>query len=216
MRTVCQCNIAVIPHLKDGTNKITFCASGLALASAGPNMGQAEAHLIEGRMGDKQITLELAAPRKEKAARVYAAAWQASGCPPKENVKYQIEYSVDGGKTWKHIVKDWQIIRRPYEPDDFWSQSFCWGEAALDDVAGPVRVRFSNDGGITYRKVEAHLAYKVSKQGPVEVTFAWQDGSGETRKASHVFAGKPGEEDSSWSFDAGQKVETLWVEYSAR
>ncbi len=217
MRTACHCNVAVIPRLKDGANKVTFHASGLGVISAGPNKGQAEAHLVEGKMGDKQITLELAAPRNEKAVRVYAAAWVASGCPPKSEVKYQIEYSTDGGKSWKSVVKDWQVVRRPYEPDDFWSQSFCWGEAALDDVQGPVRVRFSNDGNIAYRKVEAHLAYKVSNQGPVEVTFAWTEGGGgEAKKASRVFPGKPGEEDSSWIIETGQKAETVWVEYAAK
>ena len=43
-------------------------------------------------------------------------------------MKYQIEYSTDGGKAWRPVVKDWQVVRREPDPKDFWSQSFSWGE----------------------------------------------------------------------------------------
>jgi hypothetical protein len=212
VRTVCQANVATIPHLHDGANKITFESSGLAQASAGPAWGQAEAHVVEGKMGSKAVTLELAAPRGEKAVRVYAASWQSSGAPPAP-VKYQIEYSTDGGKSWASVVKDWQVTRREPEPPDFWSQSFAWGEAELKGVAGPVRVRFRNDGGKPYRKVEAHLAYRVSDPSPTTVRFGWTDASGKVRTAEHVYPAG-GAADASWSVDAGQKVATQWVEFA--
>jgi hypothetical protein len=148
--------------------------------------------------------------------RVYAASWQASGNPPGA-VKYQIEYSVDAGKTWGTVVKDWQIVRREPEPGDFWSQSFAWGEAELPplpEVAGPVRVRFRNDGKKGYRKVEAHLAYRVSRPSGTTVRFAWTNG-GAIRTSEHVYPAGSGR-DAAWSFDAGEKVATQWVEYSAK
>jgi hypothetical protein len=210
--TVCQANVAIIPRLHDGVNKVTFENSGLALTSAGPALGQAEAHVVEGKIGSKAVTLELAAPRGEKAMRVYAASWQSSGAPPAP-VKYQIEYSTDGGATWGNVVKDWQVTRREPEPADFWSQSFAWGEAELKGVAGPVRVRFRNDGGKTYRKVEAHLAYRVSDPSPTTVRFGWTDAGGQVRTAEHVYPAGGGS-DASWSLDAGQKVATQWVEFA--
>ena len=213
IRTVCQCNVAILPRLHDGMNKVAFEAGGLAYASAGPTRGQAEAHLVDGKIGSNTATLELEAPRGEKAVRVYAASWQSSGAPPAP-VKYQIEYSTDGGKTWSAVVKDWQVVRRQPEPADFWSQSFAWGDAELKDVTGPVRVRFRNDGGKPYRKVEAHLAYAVSKPSATEVRFAWKDASGEIRMAEHSYLN--GKEDSTWSFDAGKKVETQWVEFAVK
>src|SRR5205807_1251197 len=107
---------------------------------------------------------------------------------------YQIEYATDG-KTWRPVVKDWQIVRRAPEPDDFWSQSFTYGDVELPagTPAGPVRVRYRNDGGKSYRKVEAYVAYEVAKPSPVEVTFAWTEGDGggnnALKTASHVCSG---------------------------
>jgi hypothetical protein len=212
-RTVCQTNVATIPHLHDGVNRITFAASGMGLVSAGPTKQQAEAHQVGGQLQAGEATLELSPPRGAKAARIYAASWQASGNPPSAS-KYRIEYSADGGKSWRDVVKDWSIVRREPEPKDFWSQSFCWGEAAVE-VSGPVRVRFTNSQKRSYRKVEAHLAYEVAEPSPTTVTFAWREGNGPLKTASHVYAAKGGD-DASWTFDAGREVKTFWVEYSAK
>ena len=170
-------------------------------------------HLV-GKLGSNTVTLELAAPRKEKAVRLHAASWQASGCPPIP-CKYQIECSTDGEKTWQPVVKDWMVQRRDPEPGDFWSQSLCWGDAPLPDCEGPVRVRFRNDGGRSYLKVEAHLVYRVQNQGATEVTFGWKEG-GALKTASHTFPPAPGQEDTSWTITAGQAVEIQWVQYEAK
>ena len=217
-RTVCQCNVATIPRLQDGENKVTFLASGRGLTSAGPTLPQAQAHVVDGAMNSKAVTLELASPRGERPAHVYAAAWVASGSPPDPAIKFQIEFSTDAGNTWSPVVKDWQIVRRQPEPPDFWSQSFCWGDVALPKgTKGPVRVRFRNDGGRNYRKVEAHLAYEVAKPSPTNVTFAWTEGgAGTVKTASKTFAQKPGTEDKGWTIGAGKNVATKWVEYATK
>ncbi len=216
IQTICQTNVAVIPHLHDGMNQITFAQSNQGLISAGPTLPQAEAHVVDGKMGSPSVTLELTAPRGEKAVKLYAASWQSSGAPPRPEVKYQIDFSADAGQTWKPVVKDWQILRRQPEPTDYWSQSFTWGDIALPEIAGPVRVRFTNSGGKTYRKVEAHLAYANSQPSPTQVTFSWKDSTGQSKTAAHTYAAPNAGEDASWSFDAGQKVETQWVEYSVK
>ena len=216
IRTVCQCNVATIPRLHDGENKITFLNGGRAVLSAGPNKDQAMAHLVDGKLGSPSVTLELATPRKEQAVHIYASSWQSSSAPPQPG-KYQIEFSADAGKSWQPIVKDWQITRREPEPKDFWSQSMCYGDAVLPaGTTGPVRVRFTNEGKRPYIKVEAHLVYQPATSGATEVTFGWKEGGAEVKTASHIFAAATGKEDTSWSVPTGQKVETLWVKYSAK
>jgi hypothetical protein len=218
-RTVCQANVAIIPRLHDGTNHVTFLAGGNALASAGPNRDQAAPHVVEGKMDSPKVTLELKAPRGEKAVKVYAAGWVASGAPPSPEVAYAIDVSTDGGKTWTPVVKDWRVIRREPEPSDFWSQCFCWGEADLPagGTTTPVRVRFRNDGGKAYRKVEAHLAYTVANPSATRVTFAWAETGGGARKtAAHTYPARPGVEDPSWALEAGRGVKTVWVEAAAQ
>jgi hypothetical protein len=215
-RTVCQANVATIPRLRDGRNRVSFFASGRAVASAGPNVPQVKAHVVDGAIGSKAVTLELAPPRRARVVRLHAAAWVASGSPPSPDVSYEIEFSTNGGKTWATVVEGWKVLRRPPEPADFWSQSFCWGETEVSKRTGPVRVRFTNNGGKSYRAAEAHLVYEVQNPTPATVTFAWRQGSGgEVKTASHEYPAIPTVEDGSWHVEAGKDVQTVWVETKA-
>jgi hypothetical protein len=208
--TVCQANPALMPRLQDGGSTVSFESSGSALISAGPNVPQAQAHVVEGRFGTPRVTLQLAAPRGEPVVAVHAAAHVQSGNPPRPDVKYQIEASTDGGKTWQPVVRDWRVERRGDEPADFWSQSMCWGSLRFaTPVTGPVRVRFSNDGGRSYARCEAHLVYRPVRQDRTRVTFAWSDNSG-ARQASHVFESQAKE---TWPVPTGAQVQTRWVEF---
>jgi len=213
IRTICQCGQTVIPRVKAGKNTVTYESSGRAVVSAGPNLAQARAHLVDGAMGSPAVTLELAAPRGAKAVAVYGACRAQSGAPPKPS-KYSIDGSADGGRTWKPVLKDWQVVRRDPEPADWWSQTFPAGDAALPGVTGPVRVRFANTGRRNYMRAEAHLVYAVRNASPLTVTFAWREG-GRTKTASHTYAAsEPGKADGSFTFQAGEKPATLWVEYA--
>jgi hypothetical protein len=211
IRTVCQANAATMPRLKDGGSTVTFAAGGHALVSAGPTLPQAKAHVIDGAFGTPRVTLEVSTPRKEAAVAVYAAAHMRSSSPPDPKVKYQVEYSTDGGKSWRPLVQDWSVNRQGDEPRDFWSQSFCWGEVHFPggNPVSTVRVRFRNDGGKTFARAEVHLAYAVPKADPTAVTFAWTDDAGD-HLAGTVFLGKPGE--MPWTVPTGKGVRTKWVE----
>jgi hypothetical protein len=210
--TICQANPAVMPRLNDGSSKVQFAASGRAVVSAGPSLPHAQAHVVEGRFGSPKVTLELAAPRGEGVLAVYAAGHIFSSNPPSPRVKYRIDVSTDGGKTWQTVVKDWLITRRGEEPKDFWSQSLCWGALTLDRPAtGPVRVRFGNDGGKAYARCEAHLVYQPKRSDDTRVTFAWTDDRGD-REASHTFAG--GAKTAAWTVQMGKNVQTRWVEFA--
>jgi hypothetical protein len=210
MVTVCQANAAILPRLKDNGSRVEFAASGRGIVSAGPNLRQAEAHVIAGKFDSPTVTLQLATPRGEPATALYAAAHVRSSNPPSPDVAYHIEMSLDQGRTWRPVVDDWRITRRGEEPPDFWSQSFCYGSAALEGITGPVQVRFRNDGGKPYARAEMHLVYRLPRTDATRVTFGWSDDAG-PHTESHTFSGK---ETDPWQISTAAKVHTSWVEYA--
>jgi len=210
IRTVCQANVAVLPRLKDNDCTVKYAAGGLALVSAGPGKTQAAGHIVAGGFDSPSVTLQLASPRKEPVRAIYAAAHVASGNPPSAQIKYQIEFSTDGGSNWEPLVKDWQIHRQGEEPRDFWSQSLCYGATNLvESRTGPILVRFRNDGGKKYLRAEAHLAYETANNDPVQVTFAWNDSRGD-HTAIHRFAKGA----ADWKLETFSQVQTKWVEFA--
>jgi len=211
--TVCQANSSIIPRLTDNGSVIQFQSSGLALESAGPNIAQAAQHIVDGKFDSPHVTLQLAAPRNATLAQVYAATHVASSNPPSPEFTYRIEYSIDGGKSWSDMVHDWRITRQGEEPADFWSQSFCWGSAALPETARDVQVRFRNDGGKRNMRCETHVAYRLPSEDATRVTFHWQDQAG-LHTQSQTFAPGAQETNPQWKLATGTGVETLWVEYS--
>lgn len=209
--TVCQANPSIMPRLKDNGSEVRFEASGQAIVSAGPNLKQAEAHLVEGKFDSPRVTLELSAPRGERLLEIHTAAHVRSGNPPRPDIKYQIDASTDDGKTWKPVVKDWVVPRRGDEPKDFWSQSLCWGSLTLgEEKTSKIRVRFGNSGGKSYARCEAHLVYRTAEKDGTRVTFAWTDQKGEHRD-SHTFTAK---EKAPWTVPTGSDTRTRWVEFN--
>jgi hypothetical protein len=211
--TVCQANSSIIPRLADSGSRVEFEASGRAIASAGPNVAQAETHLVAGEFDSPRVTLEIATPRNSPVVAVHAAAHVASSNPPSPEISYRVDYSTDKGTSWQSLVSDWRITRQGQEPADFWSQSFCWGSTELSGLQQPIQVRFQNNGGKRYRRAEVHVLYRVPKQDGTRVTFHWQDDTG-VHTASPDFA--PDESDSTaddWQLPTGKDVKTLWVEY---
>jgi hypothetical protein len=199
-----------MPRLTDGGSTVTFAASGRSLVSAGPTLAQSKAHVVEGAFGTPRVTLELATPRGEPVVAIYATAHLASSNPPDPKVKYQVEWSADGGKSWAPLVKDWTVNRQGDEPKDFWSQSFCWGSQEVEkpDVSR-VRVRFRNDGGKAVMRAELHLAYRVETRDVTEVGFGWTDDAG-THVERRPMAGAADE--NPWTVTTGKNVTTKWVE----
>jgi hypothetical protein len=206
--TVCQANPATMPHLEHGANRVVFAASNRAVMSVGPQVERVSPHVVEGELNAPRVTLEVASPRGEPVQAIHAAGHVFSSNPPDPRIAYHIECSTDGGRSWWPMVANWRIERRGDEPRDFWSQSFCWGSAQRKNAAeGPVRVRFRNDGGKRYARVEAHLVYNTGAADPTRVTFAWTDDQG-PREASHTFT-----DGGSWDLEVGRDVVTRWVEF---
>jgi hypothetical protein len=210
MTTVCQANTTIIPHLKDGGSAVRFEASNRAVVSAGPTVEQAKTHVIAGGFGTPEVTLELATPRGESVVAVHAAAQMASRNPPRPEVRYHIDYSLDGGRTWQPVVKDWAIPRRGDEPKDFWSHSFCYGSADVPATdASSVRVRFRNSGGVPCQRAEVHLVYRTKSGDDTKVTFDWSDDAGAHRESHDFGAGMT----TDWAIKTGRNVQTRWVEF---
>jgi hypothetical protein len=211
--TVCQASGSTMPRLKDNGSRVEFRASGRAVVSAGPNLPQAQAHLVAGKFGSPSVTLEIATPRGESALAIHAAAHVLSGSPPDPSVRYQIEVSPDGGRTWTPVVKDWTIPRQGDEPNDYWSQSFCWGSAELSrETTSRVQVRFTNRGGKAYARCEAHLVYRTATTDATRVTFDWVDANG-SHRVSHDFAAAEPKGPAFWDVPTGPHVRTRWVEF---
>jgi hypothetical protein len=210
--TVCQTNIGILPRLKDQGTEIIYAASNQALVSAGPFVKHAARHIVDGAFGQRSVTLELGSPHGEPLRKLYAATHVASSNPPDPNVKYQIEYSLDGGKRWELLVKDWIIPRVGEQPSDFWSQSFCWGDVDVKGEPKQARVRFRNDGGKSNLRAELHAAYEVPKQDRLRVTYAWSDAVADDQTASHVF--EASDKPQSWRIPTAKAVVTRWVEMS--
>jgi len=208
--TVCQSSSSVIPRLKDDGSVVNFAASNQSVVSAGPNLPQAESAVIDGKFGSPTVTLELKSPRGEKPVGIHAAAHVASGNPPRAEVKYQIDMSQDGGKTWQPIIKDWTINQQGEQPADFWSQSIHAGSKALTGD-GPVQVRFSNSHKRTILRGEAHLVYQTKPVDRTKVTFAWTEDGG-AKQASHTFTSG---DSTAWKLPTGKNVQTRWVEFEA-
>jgi hypothetical protein len=209
IRTACQAAISVLPRLKDDGTQLHYEASRRAVVSAGPNLPQAKPHIISGGFGTPQVTLEIAAPHREQALEIYAAAHIASGNPPDPAIKYQIEYSVDDGQTWLPVVKDWTIPRRADEPADFWSQSLCYGSTEIEGATSRVLVRFRNSGGRSYLRAEAHLVYRTSPPDAAKVTYSWTDSAGDHATSHSIPRAKTSDE---WPLETTKNVKTHWVE----
>ena len=208
--TICQANPSMFPRLKDHESTIEFESTGLGIVSVGPQRPQAQAHLVDGAFDTPRATLELSPPRSRFARKLYAAAHVASSNPPDPEIRYQIDYSVDHGSTWNSVVKDWQIVRQGVEPEDFWSQSFCYGDIALPTtVRTPIQIRFRNNGGKRYLRCEAHLGYEVESDDDCRVTFSWSEEGQENQTASKTFSKT---QNNKWNIDTGQNVEMKWVE----
>ena len=211
--TVCQANPAVFPRLTDNGSTVSYAANGMALRSIGPERPHAASAIVDGAFDSPCVVLEFPAVHAGTPRQLYAAAHVASSNPPDSDIRYDIDWSANGGGAWQPVVEDWHIIRRDGEPDDFWSQSFCYGDISLPDATrGPIRVRFRNDGGKRFLRAETHLAYALADQNPCQVTFCWSDSSGERRTSSRTFSQSAPD---PWQIDTSDDVRMHWIEFVA-
>ncbi|MEW4487985.1 hypothetical protein AB1L42_07865 [Thalassoglobus sp. JC818] len=211
IRTVCQANPNLFPRLKENGTNVTFEASHIATVSAGPAVDLASKHRLDNGDNPSVQILQLAAPRNEPVTHLYAAAHIASGNPPDPTVEYALHYSTDLGETWQPIVENWKIERSSEEPQDFWSQSFCYGDISLSPPhSGPVQFRSSNSKGKPILRFEAHLDYQIEHPDACRVTFEWEEEEGTQRTEQNTFS--PGQK-SAWEIETGSRVQMHSVKF---
>lgn len=206
--TVCQANPAVMPQLTDQNARVSLGIGRRAVVSAGPELDLARAHVVDGAFGSPKVTLRLATPRREPIREVYAAAHVHSGNPPDPRIEYHLEYSTDEGRTWQPLPNFGALHRHAPEPGDFWSQSLCWGFAAVAGGPTAVQVRFRNTGGKRYARAEVHAVYQTPPADPLRIAFGWADGNGTPRQWEAVLRGQ----EATWTVPTTTGTRTRWVE----
>ena len=208
--TVCQANPALFPRLKEHGSHVDYEASGVAITSVGPRRPHALQHVVDGDFDTPQVTLELSPSGGRPVSRIHAAAHIASSNPPDPEIRYQIEYSTNQGSSWRPVVKDWKIVRQGNEPDDFWSQSFCYGNVGIATHSKrPIQVRFYNNGGKRYLRCEAHLEYQLRSSDACQVTFSWSEQDNSDCSATQTFQST---ENGRWFIETGEDIQMKSVE----
>ncbi len=202
MRTVTQIGRGVFPRLKDGGTKITYEASGQSVIDGGPSQYLAERYRRKDLEKDGCRVYQIKAPGLIR---------HASGVVRVESVgPWSVEFSLDGGKTWKTGVKGVKC-GGPEKEWDGGKAGYIWAEMDFpkNSSANDVLIRF---GKGTILQAQVFATYQRKNDSPLKVTYGWTEG-GKVRRASHEI--KAGAAADSWTIPTGQKVETKWVTFAA-
>ncbi len=205
MRTVTQVGRGVFPRLKDGGTKITYEASGQSVIHGGPSQYLAKRYRRKDLEQKGYRVYEIKAPGPVRFA---SGVLRASG---PDRGPWSVEFSVDGGRTWKAGVKDVKLKEGQSE----WGNghhAYAWAEMAFpqDKDAKAVLVRFGK-GNILHCQVFA--TYESKDDSPLRVTYGWTE-DGKAKESSHTVAS--GKQADSWTVPTGKNVKTRWVRFEAK
>ena len=211
--TRCMANGYVMPQLKPKGTHVTFNASGLATTTLGPQAKAIRKNLVDGGLDKPSFTLRLRTPHGERIKSVCFAVRSPSGSPPRPELAYKAEYSVDG-KQWKVLRDDWRIVAPvPFAAPDTWSQSFFYGSRDITaDGASEVLVRIGNNGGKPYQMGQFSLLYATPNAAGTKVTYCW-DEAGQEKTAEYIYPAAA-TMDRSWAITTGGAPKMKWVEMS--
>ena len=209
--TCCMANGYVMPWLKANGSQVTFNASGLAVETIGPQFESIRQNIVDGALDKDTFVVKMKTPHGEKVKSVSWATRSFTGCPPRPELAFKAEYSVDG-KEWKVLRDDWHITPPPpYDPPDTWSQSFFFGTKDIaSDGANEVRVRISNNKGKGYLMGQFSLVYETKNTAQTKVTYCW-DEAGKEKTEFHVYPASA-KMDTSWKIKTGVDPKLKWVE----
>ena len=212
--TRCMANGYVMPWLKADGTKVTFNASGLAVKTIGPQAESIRKNITDGGLDKDTFTVKLKTPHGEKIKTVYWATRSFTGCPPKPDLAFKAEYSVDG-KEWKVLLDNWRVNPpAPYAPPDTWSQSFFYGSKDVVGAdAGEVSIRISNSKGKAYQMGQFSVVYETKNKGKTHVKYCW-DEAGHEKTAEHLYAAGAAK-DATWTIPTGKDPKVKWVEMAA-
>ncbi len=204
IRTVTQVGRGVFPRLKDGGTTVTYQASGESVIHGGPSQQLAEQFRRKDLEKDGYRVYQIKA-----AGAIRRAAGVARVNGPKGSA-WSVEFSLDGGKTWKPGTKDLQVAG----DGNLWEDgqaAYTWAEMDFPkNRAKEVLIRFGQ-GSILHCQVFATYASKNTSA--MEVTYGWQEGDA-AQEDTHTI--KKGKASDAWTVPTGQGVKTRWVRFRAR
>ncbi len=205
LRTVVQVARGVVPRLKDGGTKITYEASGQGVIQGGPSQYLADPL----RRNDLETpgfrVMEIKAPGPIRFA---SGMLRASG--PKRG-PWSVEFSLDGGKTWKAGLKNLTLEKG----ESGWGgghHAYAWADMSFpaNKTARSVLVKVGN-GNISH--AEAYATYAEPDNSPLDVTFTWTEG-GKVKHAMHEIAA--GKHKDTWIVPTGKNAETRSIRFEAK
>jgi len=203
LRTVTQISRAVFPRLKDGGTTVTYEASGQSPIHGGPSQYLAEPLRRKDLESDGVRVYEICTPGPVRwASGVLRASGPGLG-------PWSVEFSLDGGKTWRAGVKDVTLK----EGDSEWGggrHAYAWAEMAFPDNASrSVLVRLGK-GNLYHCQIFA--TYESPNTSSLEVTYGWLE-NGRKRQDTHRIP--VGQTRDTWTIPTGQGVQGQWVRFAA-
>ena len=203
MRTVTQVGRGVFPRLRDGGTTITYQASGQSVIHGGPSQYLAERFRRKDLETDGARVYAIEAPGPIRHASGVA---RVNG--PKGRV-WSVDFSTDGGKTWRAGADDLQVTG----DGKLWEDgraAYAWAQMDFPtSQAKGVLIRFGK-GTILHCQVFA--TYQTRNTTALTVTYGWTE-NGRTRQDSHSIAA--GKRSDTWTVNTGRKVKTQWVRFAA-
>jgi hypothetical protein len=201
--TVTQISRAVFPRLKDGGTTVTYQGSSQGAIHGGPSQYLAEPLRRKDLETDGVRVYQVVAPGPIRSATGVLRA-SGPGLGP-----WSVEFSVDGGKTWKSGVKDVTLKEGASE----WGNgkhAYAWSEMTFPDNQGKDVLIRMGKGHLYHCQVFA--TYQANNSSPLVVTYGWQEGSRPRTNTHSVALGK---EADTWAIPTGQDIKAQWVKFSA-
>jgi hypothetical protein len=205
LRTVVQVGRGVVPRLKDGGTKITYQAGGQGVIQGGPSQYLADSLRRKDLESEGLRVMEIKAP-----ATVLSASGMLRASGP-DRGPWSVEFSLDGGKTWKAGLKNLTLEKG----ESGWGgghHAYAWADMQFPDNqdAKSVLVRVGK-GNISH--AEVYATYKQPDNSALEVTYNWTEG-GQAKQDTHIVAA--GKQSDTWTVPTGRNVKMKSVGFAAR
>ncbi len=204
VRTVTQVGRGVFPRLTESGCKITYEASGQHAIHGGPSQDLAERFRRKDLEKDGYRVYGI---RGKGPIRHAAGVVRVDG---PADARWSVEFSVDGGKTWRTGVKD----VRTGGPGKQWEDGkagYIWAQMDFaSNKSDEVLIRFGK-GNILHAQVFA--ACETKNTSPLTVTYGWIEGDKAKEHTHQIAAGKAAD---TWTVPTGKGVHTKWVRFEVK
>ncbi|MBN1807421.1 MAG: hypothetical protein JW909_00005 [Planctomycetes bacterium] len=226
IRTAVMCSPALMPHLHDGTTRVTYSAPALGVVCNEPDFSAVDgwdgswheinnisfddsdnAKIKRGRIQSVNSpafgVLKLEAPGKIK--RIAVMSLISTRTPPRENCLVSLQFSKDG-KNWKGA-----LTKTLATDADHWRHWLSADQEVDYDKEAYVRLYIEAHGTQTALCRMVAYAYYESGPGPaLEIEHVWQSSGSNQNKKVSIPAGA-GEQE--YTVSCGSKVTNISVAF---